>query len=699
MILNKLLVIGVSFILTLLGYIAFTAVDLPNIRQALENGIEPSQTSQILARDKSMIMAYGRYHHKPIHLDQVPQFCIDALLATEDRRFYEHNGVDPVGILRALLRDLQMRRMEEGGSTLTQQLARNVFLSRERSLARKVKEALLAMKLETQLNKEQILELYFNNVYFGEGAYGIAAASDVYFGKKAADLSQGECALIAGLPQAPSFYSPFSNLAPAMKRRTEVLQNLVEVGKISESLAKTYANEPLSLNANGKNLSNANKAPYFNQYVIQKVTDILGIDEQTFWQQGVRVITTLDTRAQSLAESAVQNTSRTYGRTRKNQQASLFSLNSHGEIIAYVGGKNYSQSQFDRITQAKRQAGSLFKALLYTAAIENGYHPNTVYKDSAVQFGSWIPQNYDKAHHGYMTLARALSKSNNVIAVKLLNDLTPAKVIDLARRMGITSAMQDNLSLALGASEMTLFEMTEAFSVLTNMGDHIEPFGIQSIVDRNGAVLYEHSLSQKNVLKRSVRDTMVQMMQGVIKFGTGQAANFGRSMAGKTGTSDEYRDAWFVGYTPEMTTGVWVGNDDSSVMPGVTGGSIPARIWRSYMSRLMAGLPKRTFDLSKAQPIEEKDFFTFSLENLSSSEKAGGNGNPVAENAVENAMPEEDWNAAPEPYSFENAPEVAPLPPDPAEDTTQDTEEPPSAEPVSKVKPSNTGAKAIESPL
>lgn len=618
---SKILVALFILFFVLGGYVAYTAVTLPNVRRALEIGVEPSQTSQIFARDKTLIMSYGKFQHKPLPLADLPPSLIEALLATEDRRFYQHQGIDPIGIIRALVQNIRSQGVHEGGSTLTQQLARNIFLSNERSIQRKVKEALLALKLEQQLTKDQILELYLNNVYFGEGAYGVGAASNIYFGKPPKALNQAECALLAGLPQAPSLYSPFMNPDLARKRRNEVLGNLVETGKISEEELKTLSSQKIHLNPNGRALSSADKSPFFNRYVIKEVLGMTGMDEQTFWQRGLKVYTTLDPRAQRIAERQVLSISNAFGRTRKNQQAALLSVDSNGEMIAYVGGKDFAVSQFDRVSQARRQAGSLFKVFVYATALERGFSPLTVYKDTAVEYGEWNPENYDKRHHGFMTLAQALIRSNNVVAVKLLHDLTPESVIQTAQRMGIESPLQPNLSLALGSADVTLKEMVGAFSVFSNNGNYIKPYAIVKVIDRDGQILYQHTPEKRVALQRVSRDTMVAMMQGVIRFGTGRAADFGRSAAGKTGTSDNYRDAWFIGYTPEVTTGVWVGNDDNSKMGGITGGAIPARIWRAHMSRLLSGFPRREFDLSYALPMEEKDFFVYNLDNLSASEE------------------------------------------------------------------------------
>jgi penicillin-binding protein 1A len=616
----KKIIWAVLILCLLIGsYIFFIIATLPSVDKTLENGVTPSPTSQILARDYSLIRAYGKFHHKPASLSEIPSVLIDALLATEDRRFYQHGGIDRRGILRAFLRNIRSQEVEEGGSTLTQQLARNIFLSNERSIHRKIGEALLARKLEQKLNKGQILEMYLNNVYFGEGAYGLGAATLVYFGKSAKELDVAECALLVGLLQAPSRYNPFNNPDLAIKRRNEVLQKMVEAGKLSESEAQVLKKTQLNLNPHGRDLASINKAPFFSQYVVEQVLAQFDIDEQTFWQRGIKVYTTLDPKAQQIAEDQIRISSRVYG---EQHQGALLSLDTNGGMLAYVGGRDFTTSQYDRVSQARRSVGSLFKVFVYITAIEKGISPLAVYLDAPIQYGNWRPENYDKQHRGYMTLAHALVESNNVVAVKLINDISPEAAIKTAQKMGIKSPMEPNLSLALGAMGASLKEMTVAFNILNNKGMYVEPYAIEKIIGRNGDLLYEHQAEKKKVLERSVRDTMVELMQGVIRYGTGKAAAIDRPAAGKTGTSDNYQDAWFIGFTPEVTTGVWVGNDDNSTMVDITGGTLPASIWQAYMSKLLVGIGKGEFELAEAYPLHERDFLSLSKYNLNPGEAA-----------------------------------------------------------------------------
>lgn len=608
-------------IMAVTAYIFAVTQDLPPVEKVLRDGVNPTQWTQVFASNGTPIMSFGKFHHENLRLNQVAPAFIDALIATEDRRFYEHHGVDPIAVLRAIVSDLTHKKIREGGSTITQQLARNVFLNSERSFARKIREAALAMQLEDKLTKKQILELYVNNTYFGEGAYGIKAASQIYFGKLPSRLTVPESALLAGLPQAPSGYSPFHNLKAARNRRNEVLQNLVEVGKITPEQSTRYQAQSIHLSQNGRSLASADKAPFFNRYVLAQVMRFFNLDEQSFWQSGLKIYTTLDLNAQALAEKAVVRQTAIYGRNRPTQQASLISINPQtGSILAYVGGKNYQQSQFDRVSDAVRSPGSLFKVFTYTTAVDRGYEPSRVYLDEPIKMSGWRPQNYDKSHHGYMTMARALMTSNNIVAVKVIHELGPEAVMAMAQQMGINTPMEPYLGLTLGGSGVKLLEITSAFGVLGNQGVRVEPHAIDKITDEGGHEIYREHPVRTNVLNRTTVDTMVNMMMAVIDRGTGRAASIGRPVAGKTGTSDDYHDAWFIGFTPDVVTGVWVGNDNNTTMPGMTGGSLPASVFRAFMQPFMATRPVQNFDLAYSRPLLEDDFTTYDIHKLSDKE-------------------------------------------------------------------------------
>ena len=578
------------------GYLSLR--DLPSVDGVLKHGVSPTHYAQVYGSDGSVILSYGKFRHEKVKLSKVSKHFINALLATEDRRFYDHHGVDPMALIRAIGRDILQQRLLEGGSTLTQQLARNVFLSNERSFRRKIREAVLAVELENHLSKAQILELYVNNIYFGEGAYGIAAASEIYFGKPAAELTQDEAAMLAGMPHAPSSYSPFRNPESALKRRNEVLHNLQEWGKLTAKQVAVLKQKPFRLNPAGLSLGNADKAPFFNRYVLRQIQNQFDLDEQSFWQSGLKIYTTLNPRAQAIASQVVREQSANYGRNKLVQQAALLSLDPRtGGVLAYVGGKNYQQSQFDRVSQAVRSPGSLFKVFTYTAALEKGISPYKTYLDEPIFLGGWQPENFDKSYHGRMPLYRAFYTSNNVIAVKLMRELQPNTVIDVARRMGLNANLADNLSLTLGGSGVTLLDITAAFSVLANQGIRHEAYAIERIVDEEGKELYKHRPLPNQVLKRTTTDTMVTMMQMVMTKGTARSAYFGHPAAGKTGTSDDHRDAWFIGFTPQVITGVWVGNDDNSTMPRMVGGALPASIWRNFMQSYLTDKMQTPFDV------------------------------------------------------------------------------------------------------
>ncbi len=625
--LRSLIALLVTGILAVTAYIFSVTRELPSVEKVLRDGINPTQWTQVFAADGTPIMSFGKFRHENVKLKDVSPYFIEALIATEDRRFYEHHGVDPVAVVRAVVSDVTHKKLREGGSTITQQLARNVFLSNERSITRKIREAALAMQLEEKLTKQQILELYVNNTYFGEGAYGIKAASEIYFGKSAAKLSIPEAAMLAGMPQAPSGYNPFQNPKGATDRRNEVLQNLVEVGKITQMQFEQYRNQGLRLNQGGRGLSSSDRAPFFNRYVMSQVMRYFNLDEQSFWQSGLKIFTTLDLRAQNLAQDSVVAQSAAYGRSRANQQAALVSINPQsGAILAYVGGKNYQRSQFDRVTDAVRSPGSLFKIFTYTTAIDRGYEPSRVYLDEPIKIAEWQPKNYDKSYHGYMTIARALITSNNIVAVKVINEVGADAVVRMAEQMGLHTTMEPYLGLTLGGSGVKLMEITSAFGVLANQGVRVEPYAIDKIVDDSGHEIYREHPVKTNVLNRTTVDTMVKMMEGVITRGTGRAGDIGRPVAGKTGTSDDYRDAWFVAFTPDVVTGVWVGNDNNTTMPGMTGGSLPASIWRSYMKTYMSTRPVKTFDLAYSKPLAESDFVTYNIKNLSDKESGSSLG-------------------------------------------------------------------------
>jgi penicillin-binding protein 1A len=558
---------------------------------------EPSEATRIYSADGQLIASLYRENRNSIPLSQVPRLLQRAVIDTEDADFYHHHGFSLRGILRAGVRNVQEGAYAEGGSTITQQLARNLFLTSEKSFTRKIAEILLAVQIERRLTKDEILERYLNQVYFGEGAYGVETAAEVYFGKRAQDLTLPQCALLAGLIRAPSYYSPYEHPARARVRMAEVLQRMVEMGDITpQEKAKALA-APLNLVERRNAGLVGIRAPYFVSYILPTLLKRYG--EDAVYTGGLRVYTTLDLRLQEAAQAAVRQGIDEALRQHLNvHQGALVALDPRtGYIRAMVGGYDFRTSQFNRAWQAHRQPGSAFKPFTYTVALMRGIPPTHLLLDAPIEFTLpdgkvWAPQNYDKQWHGLITMRYALEHSINVASVRLEQEVGPGAVVALAHRMGITSPLQPNLSLTLGSSDVTLLEMVSAYGVFATEGIRAEPIAILKVTDRRGKVLEEHTPDRHVVLSPEVAYLMTDLLKGVVERGTGTAANIGIPEAGKTGTTDDYRNAWFIGFTPSLVAGVWVGNDDDSPMNRVVGGSVPARIWASFMKQATAGQPK-----------------------------------------------------------------------------------------------------------
>ncbi len=575
------------FALLIFGVASWIGItwDLPSADQ-IRNYV-PKSSVKIQAADGSTIYNGGAGPTRRVSYQEIPKDLREAIVATEDRRFFEHNGVDFLGIGRALLRDLQSGGLKEGGSTITQQLARNLFLTQERTLWRKLKEAAIAARIEQDFSKEEILTLYLNQVYLGSGAYGVSDASLLYFNKPVQQLKLTESALLAGLPQAPSRYSPLINKELARKRRDIVLKNMVEAGFLKQSDYLKAKARPLTINPRPQLLKN--QAAYFTSYIQSLLPEVLG----TTVQGGLTVETTLDPFIQAQAQSALTRAlARNQGR--KIEQGAIVSIDPNtGEIRALVGGEDFQKSQFNRAVQALRQPGSAFKVFVYTHALETGIDPGTVYVDEPVRFGNYEVKNYDRDYQGPMTLVKALQESRNTIAVKLIEQVGERETIETAQRMGINSPLQANPTLALGSSETTLLELTSAYGTLASGGIRTEPSAIRRILDQSGQVLYESKRQQNQAVTPEVAWSMTKMLEQVVKGGTGRRANIGRPVAGKTGTSENNRDLLFVGYIPQLVTGVWLGNDDSSPTRGAS--SIAAGVWGEMMNKVANKLPVIAF--------------------------------------------------------------------------------------------------------
>jgi len=535
---------------------------------------EPS--IRILARDGSLIGERGGVDDY-IPLDLMPRTMVNAVLATEDKRFFDHHGVDPLGLLRASIANLRAGRFVQGGSTLTQQLAKNLYLSSDRTFARKLQEVSLALWLESRLTKSDILELYLNRMYLGGGAFGVDAASRRYFGKSARSLTLAESALIAGLLKAPSKYSPVSNAEYARARGRIVLAQMRGAGFISEQ-------EEREASAQMAGMPQASRSPDAGaEYAIDYVLEALPAQARS-GSDDIIVETTLDKDLQVRASEILSRNLAARGTELQASQAALVVLGTDGGIRALVGGRSYAESQFDRAIKARRQPGSAFKPFVYLAALEAGYTPDSMVEDLPVSVSGWAPRNDNGEYQGTMTMRAALSRSVNAVAVRLALKLGPARVASTARRLGIASPLRADASLALGTSEVTLLELAGAYDAFANGGRAVEPYVVRRVATRSGMLLYAHQPQPpvQAVAPANVA-AMTDMLNAALTSGTGHRAALPFAAAAKTGTSQGFRDAWFVGYSADVAAAVWVGNDDGTAMNRVVGGSLPADIWHDVM--------------------------------------------------------------------------------------------------------------------
>ena len=554
---------------------------LPPIRNL--DAYRPNVVTQIYSDDGEIIKTFTAYTSERVTIDKVPDMLKKAVIATEDKNFYNHDGYDLTGLVRSTIVNIQSGRFVQGASTITQQLARLLFLNNEKTYDRKIKEFILSARIEKSIPKDKILEMYLNNVYLGSGAYGVAGASKVYFNKPLSSLTLAECALIAGLPQAPSVYSPFNNVDKAIKRRNQVLNRMYKMRYITKEEYRNAKEEKVVLNPL-PSIYVYNKAPYFVDYVMQELEN-MGFDETDITQGGYKIYTTLDSNAQNAANEAMIRNLRAWGMSGVKNQAAVFSFSpTTGEIIAYAGGKNYAESQYDRISHSVRPPGSSFKPIVYAAAVEKGWGPNDILDDKPITIGKWSPRNYGSKYRGPIPLYAGLMISSNVMAVRLIQDVGIRSVITLARALGITTPIEYDSTIALGSNGVKLYDLTIAYGAFANGGFRITPYAIKRVETNRGKIVYQAPKPRAvKAISYETAATMTAMMKTVITNGTGRSANIGVPSAAKTGTTDDYRDAWFVGYTPNIVTGVWVGNDDNSVMRGMTGGTVPALIWRDVM--------------------------------------------------------------------------------------------------------------------
>ena len=576
--------LGFWGLVALSGLLAWHAYQLPDIAD-LERYTRPGSV-QMADASGSMFASYGPLHGEPVTVDQMPAHLPNAVIAIEDRRFRDHVGLDPIGLARALYANLRAGRVVQGGSTLTQQLAKNVFLTPDRSLSRKIQELLLAFWLERTFTKDEILSIYLNRVYFGAGAYGVDAAARKYFSRGARELSLGEAALLAGMLKGPSYYSPVADPERARRRTALVLNAMADVGMIDGATARTVAADPYRLRGPvGRGAGHR----YFSDWVYDQVPGFVGRRSSD-----LAVDTTLDLRLQTLAERVVAAGLSGRGKLGATQ-AALVALDSQtGAVRAMVGGLDYRRSQFNRAVQARRQPGSVFKPVVFLAALDRGWSPRDPIDDAPISVDGWSPRNFDGRHAGQISLTRALADSRNAATIRLQERIGRPAVRETARRLGIAEDLTRGPSLGLGVDGMSPLVLAGAYAAFANGGRPVVPFAIRSIEAGGGEVLYRRSGSGlPGRLSRGSVAAINAMLAEAVDAGTGRAARLDRPVAGKTGTSQGFRDAWFAGYTADLVTVVWVGNDRGTPMDGVTGGGLPAKIFRAFMDAALDGQPPR----------------------------------------------------------------------------------------------------------
>ena len=594
-------VLGVWTLIFLAGFLLVFARDLPDTSKLYDVHRQPSIT--YLDRSGAVVAVRGSQYSPPADIDALPAYVPAAFVAIEDRQFYHHFGFNPWGMIRSEVYNLSHPGGPlRGGSTITQQLARNLFLTPAQTYRRKIQELILAVWLEMHFSKKQILALYLNRVNFGGGAYGIEAAAQRYFDKPAAQLSLGEAALLAATMKGPSRYNPAANSDRAARRATVVLNEMVETGAITPAQRDEAFREPVRVSATLAD----QRGQYFVDMLDGQVRSLVG--EPT---EDLVVETTLDLPIQSAAEQAVRAGVAAHAGEGVGEGA-LIAIDGQGRIRAYVGGANYAKSQFDRVSQARRQAGSSWKPFVYLTAMEAGHTPTEQVVDEPLTIGKWSPRNYTGRYLGPITLETALAQSINTVAARLANEVGTQRVAETAHRLGIISTIQTQPSMALGAVDVSPLEMAEAYDAFSNGGFRVQAYGVERIRTAAGQVLYQHgpSADQKAaVIGPAVLAEMDEMLRQVMINGTGARARIaGYDLAGKTGTTSDYKDAWFIGFTGGFTAAVWVGRDDATPMHRVTGGGVPAEIWRSFMSAALPRLQVQPIPGGQGPPPEQDAF-------------------------------------------------------------------------------------------
>ena len=581
-----LAVAGVAF-LALAIAVAVAMASLPDFGQ-LSRRSDLGQMVRVRAADGTLLVSLGPSFGRWLSYEEIPSTMRSAMIAVEDRRFRSHPGVDPIGIARGIKVSLQRDDKVRGVSTITQQLARNIFLTNSRSFGRKFREGVLALALEGKFTKDQILELYLNRVYFGGGAYGIDAASRTFFGHGAAQLSLGEAAIIAGLVKAPSNYSPTADVKAARGRAGVVLNSMVENGFLSSAAAASANPAEIRLQPAAKQ----NSVRYFTDWALPQLDTL--IDETS---DPIDVWTTLDPGMQSAANRAIN------ANTPKGAQGALVAIDRDGAVRAMIGGRDYVDSIYNRATQAERQPGSAWKLFVYLAALESGMKPTDSVVDSPITISGWTPRNSTRAYAGTVTLREAFARSINTISAKIGDQLGFSTIADMARRFGISGTISSYPSMVLGTSEVRLIDMTRAFAAVSNRGVGTMPYAIRKVVTSDGQLLYQHAQAEERVLVAPyVAAGMTDLLQTAVLSGTGRAAQIGRPVAGKTGTTSSNKDGWFVGFSSGLTTGVWMGRDDAKPIAGLQGGTAPARAFSDFMRVAVAKRPVENFQLEVPLP-------------------------------------------------------------------------------------------------
>ncbi len=597
--------LGGVFLGILAGTFFSLTHDLPQINRLKQ--FKPSSVTRVFSSNNQVLDRFYLEKRFPVSIEQIPKLLIDAILTIEDRNFYHHSGVNLKAILRAVLLDLKTGSFKQGASTLTQQLAKTLFLSSEKSIVRKIKEAILAVQIERRYTKDEILELYLNQIYLGSGAYGVEAASQTYFKKPVIDLTLEEAALIAGLPKAPSVYSPMNNMDLALKRRHLVLGQMLATGAITQGAYDIADARKIEL---GSREISQNKAAYFIDHIKIGLNTRLG--RQAVYSTGLNIYTTLDADLQDAAVKAVskgmadlEKRMESRGLDASKAQCAVIAIDvKTGGILSMVGGKDFSASPFNRAVQALRQPGSAFKPFVYAAALSSGLAQNDFLLDAPLSYRlannqTWQVNNFSNNFSGKITLRKALALSKNTPAVRLIQAMDPAKVVEFAQKAGISSPLSPNPSLALGTSEVSLMELTAAYIPFANMGIRVQPFAVFKITDSDARVVFQNTLLRQSVMSRQDAAVITDMLRAVVREGTGKKAGVIQTdIAGKTGTTDDYKDALFIGYNPDIALGVWVGNDDAASLGRYeTGARAALPIWIEVMRHFLLHRPHQYFDI------------------------------------------------------------------------------------------------------